>query len=159
MRNSTLCYIEKDGKYLMLHRTKKENDINKDKWIGVGGGVEENESPDECVCREVKEETGLTLLSYRLRGIVTFVSNEYESEIIFLYTADDFCGEICECDEGDLSFVDKELVMDLPTWEGDRIFLKELMLDRGFFNMKLRYEGDKLVESKVILETMRGDTY
>ena len=120
---TTLCYIEKDNKYLMLHRIKKENDINKDKWIGVGGHFEEGESPEECLLREVKEETGLTLTSWRFRGIVTFLSNECESaEYMCLYTADGFTGEMCSCNEGELEWVEKYKVTELPIWEGDKIF-------------------------------------
>lgn len=147
MINTTLCYIEKNNKYLMLHRVKKKKDINKDKWIGVGGKFEENETPDECLIREVHEETGLTLTEYRLRGVVTFLSNEYEGEYMYLYTASEFVGDLIDCNEGELVWVDKNTVMELPTWEGDRLFLEELMRDSKFFTMKLRYEGDKLVES------------
>lgn len=147
MKNTTLCYIEKDGAYLMLHRVKKENDINRDKWIGIGGKFLENESPDECLLREVKEETGLTLTSYKLRAVITFVSNECEGEYMYLYTADGFTGNITECDEGVLEWVDKKDVMNLPTWEGDRLFLEKIYNDSGFFMLKLVYEGDKLVES------------
>ena len=130
----------------MLHRIKKENDINKDKWIGVGGKFEENESPDECLLREVKEETGLELLDYRLRGIVTFVSDEYEGEYMYLYTADAFSGSLTECDEGTLEWVPIERVEELPTWEGDRIFLRALREERPFFLLKLVYEGSTLKE-------------
>lgn len=146
MLNTTLCYIEKDGKYLMLHRVKKKNDINQDKWIGVGGKFEENESPDECLLREVWEETGLILTDYRLRGIITFVSDEYEGEYMYLYTATGFTGDIIDCDEGELVWVDIEEVLKLPTWEGDRLFLEEIAKDNGFFLMKLVYHGSKLVD-------------
>lgn len=146
MKITTLCYIEHDGKYLMLHRTKKENDINKDKWIGVGGHAEEGESPEDCVLREVKEETGLTLTSYKFRGLVTFISNEYENELMCLFTADGYEGEIITCSEGDLEWVDKSIVPTLPTWSGDAIFLKQLMSDdERFFSLKLVYEGNELV--------------
>ena len=151
MLNTTLCYIEKNDAYLMLHRVKKENDLNKDKWVGVGGKFEEDETPDECLLREVKEETGLTLTNYRLRGIVTFLSNEYEGEYMYLYTATEYEGEMITCDEGDLCFVPKEEVLKLPMWEGDLLFFEELNKDRGFFTMKLRYEGNKLVESDLHL--------
>ena len=150
MRLTTLCYIEKDNKYLMLHRTKKEIDFNKDKWIGVGGKFEENETPEECLLREVKEETGLTLLNYRLRGIITFISDIYETEYMYLYTADKFFGDIIDCDEGELAWVDKKDVPALPLWEGDREFLKLMDEYEGFFSMKLRYNGDKLTEHSVI---------
>lgn len=143
---TTLCYIEKDNQYLMLHRVKKENDINKDKWIGVGGHFEEDESPEECLQREVKEETGLTLTSYKLRGIITFISNEWQTEYMFLYTADGYTGEMLECNEGDLEWVDKSKMYDLPLWEGDKIFLKLLDTTEEFFSLKLRYEGETLVE-------------
>lgn len=148
MINTTLCYIKKDNKYLMLHRIKKQNDINKDKWIGIGGKFEENESPDECLLREVYEETGLTLTDYKLRGIITFVSNEYEGEYMYLYTADDFTGTIKDCNEGVLEWISKEKLLSLPTWEGDRLFLNKIIDDEGFFMLKLVYEGDKLVEYK-----------
>lgn len=144
MQNTTLCYIEKDGAYLMLHRVKKVNDVNKDKWIGVGGHMRENESPDECVARETLEETGLRLTAYRLRGIITFISNEYEGEYMYLYTADGFTGTLGECDEGTLEWVPKDRVTELPIWEGDKLFLEELTRDRGFFTMKLVYSGEKL---------------
>ena len=147
MLNTTLCYIEKDGQYLMLHRVKKENDINRDKWIGIGGKFEDKESPEECALREVKEETGLTLTAYAYRGIVTFVSDRYETEYMHLFTADGFTGELIDCDEGTLEWVDKVLVPGLPTWAGDRIFLDLLMRDTPFFSLKLAYEGDTLVRA------------
>lgn len=150
MVNTTLCYIEKDNKYLMLHRTKKENDLNEGKWIGVGGKFEPNETPEECLLREVKEETDLTLTSYRLRAVITFVSDKWGTEYMYLFTADAFTGEIGSCNEGDLEWVDKDKILDLPTWEGDRIFLEKLLDNAGFFTVKVVYEGDKLVESKVV---------
>ena len=115
---TTLCYIEKDGKYLMLHRVKKENDINRDKWIGVGGKLEQDESPEECLLRETYEETGLTLTDYRLRGVITFVSDRWDTEHMFLYKADDFTGELKECDEGELVWVDKEDILSLSLGGG-----------------------------------------
>ena len=142
---STLCYIEKDGKYLMLHRTKKKNDINKDKWLGVGGKFEEGESPEECIIREVKEETGLSLKSYQLRGIVTYVSNKWETEYMYVFTATEFEGNLIECDEGDLKWIEKEKVNTLPTWEGDHIFVGKLQKDNGFFSVKFEYDGEKLM--------------
>lgn len=145
MKNTTLCYIEHDGKYLMLHRIKKENDLNRDKWIGIGGKFEENESPEECLLREVEEETGLRLTRYRYCGIVTFVSNLWEGEYMHLFSADGFEGELRECDEGVLEWVDKDFVRNLPQWEGDKLFLKELEAKSAFFSMKLVYEADKLV--------------
>ena len=144
---TTLCYIEKDGCYLMLHRVKKEHDMNRDKWIGVGGHVEEGESPEECLLREVYEETGLTLTSWRPRGIVTFTADVWETEYMFLYTAEGYTGELADCDEGKLEWVEKSRVYDLPLWEGDRIFLRLLEEDAPFFSLKLRYEGDTLAEA------------
>ena len=144
---TTLCYIEQDGKYLMLHRVKKENDVNKDKWVGIGGHFEENESPEECLLREVREETGLQLISYRFRGIVTFISDRWDTEYMHLFTADRFSGIIAECDEGELCWVEKSKVYDLPIWEGDKIFFRLLDEREDFFSLKLRYEGEKLVEA------------
>lgn len=145
---TTLCYIEQDGKYLMMHRIKKEKDLNKDKWIGVGGHFEPGETPDECLLREVKEETGLTLTRWRFRGIVTFLSNEWpETEYMCLYTADGYEGEIISCTEGNLEWVDKSKVTELPIWEGDKIFLRLLAEDHDFFSLKLRYEGEQLAEA------------
>lgn len=146
-RMSTLCYIEKDGAYLMLHRVIKKHDVNKDKWIGVGGHFEENESPEECLLREVKEETGLTLTSWRFRGILTFLSEGWNTEYICLYTADEYEGEIIPCDEGILEWVKKEDIKRLNLWEGDRIFLDLLKEDHPFFSMKLSYSGDRLMEA------------
>ena len=145
MKLTTLCYIEKDGCYLMLHRVKKEVDINKEKWIGIGGKFEEDESPEECLLREAMEETGLKLTSYRLRGIITFLSDRWYTEYMFLYTADGFEGELKECDEGTLKWVKKEDVDKLNLWEGDRIFLDLLRQEVPCFSLKLQYEGDKLV--------------
>ncbi|MBR0434900.1 MAG: 8-oxo-dGTP diphosphatase [Lachnospiraceae bacterium] len=149
MLNTTLCYIEKDNKYLMLHRVKKVNDLNHDKWVGIGGKFLENETPDECLLREVKEETGLTLTAYRLRGVITFLSNKWEGEYMYLYTATGYTGEMTECDEGNLEWVDIDKVCALPIWEGDKLFFEELRRDRGFFTMMLKYEGDRLVEHSV----------
>lgn len=143
---TTLCYIEKDGNYLMLHRVKRENDINKDKWIGVGGHFEADESPEECLLREVKEETGLELTAWKLRGIITFICDRQETEYMFLYTADEFTGTLTECSEGDLEWVDKASVYDLPVWEGDKIFFRLLEENHPFFSLKLRYENDRLAE-------------
>ena len=150
MKMTTLCYIEQEGKYLMLHRVKKHHDINAGKWIGVGGHVENGETPEECLLREVKEETGLVLTAYRLRGLVTFLSDACEPELMCVVTADAFDGEMIECDEGELAWVEKSEVLALPTWEGDRVFLERLLSgDERFFSIKLRYEGDKLVEKKI----------
>ena len=150
MINTTLCYIEKDNQFLMLHRTKNENDINEGKWIGVGGKFEENETPEECLLREVKEETGLTLTGYKLRAVVTFVSDKWETEYMYLFTADGFAGELGKCDEGELEWVAKDKILDLNTWEGDRLFLEKILEDAGFFTLKVVYKGDILVESKVV---------
>lgn len=147
MHNSTLCYIVKDGKVLMLHRVKKKNDINHDKWIGIGGKFEPEEAPEECILREAKEETGLTLTSWRCRGVVTFLQEGSEGEYMYLFTADDFTGELIECDEGDLQWVSMEFLDALPTWEGDRIFLNLLWQNAPFFLLTLRYQGDRLVEA------------
>ena len=144
---TTLCYIEKDGRYLMLHRVKKENDMNQDKWIGIGGHFEDGESPEECLCREVSEETGLRLTEYRLRGIITFVSDRWQTEYMFLYTATGYEGNIGECSEGVLEWVDKTAVYSLPIWEGDRIFFRLLEQEEPFFSLKLRYKGETLIES------------
>ena len=138
---STLCYLEQDGKYLMLHRVVKKNDVNKDKWIGVGGHFEKDESPEECLLREVREETGYTLTSYRFRGIVTFVSGDGITEYMHLFTADGFEGEPTECDEGVLEWVPKEKIDDLNIWEGDKIFFRLLTQDEPFFSLKLVYDG------------------
>ncbi len=147
MKNTVLCYIEQKGQYLMLYRNRKEKDCNAGKWVGVGGKFEENESPDQCLLREVKEETGLTLTSHRLRGIVTFVSDEWEGETMFLFTADGFTGDLIPCDEGELHWVDIQKVPSLPVWEGDRIFLSLLTEEAPFFLLKLTYEGDTLVSA------------
>lgn len=144
---TTLCYIEKDGCYLMLHRVKKEQDANKDKWIGVGGKFEEGEAPEECMLREVKEETGLTLTNYKFRGIITFVSDEWGCEYMHLFTADQYEGVIKECAEGELVWVPKSEIENLNLWEGDKIFLRLLEDREEFFSLKLRYEGEKLAES------------
>ena len=148
MRNTTLCHIEQDGKYLMLHRVKKENDLNQDKWIGIGGKFEDKESPEECNAREVKEETGLTLDRAKYRGIVTFVSDKWETEFMHIFTADRFSGEIIDCDEGELCWVEKSRLYSLPLWEGDKIFLK-LIEDphQPFFSLKLEYTGETLTRA------------
>ena len=147
MINTTLCYITRGDEVLMLHRIKKENDINQDKWIGIGGKFEGMESPDECLLREAKEETGLTLTNWRCRGVVTFLSDAYEGEFMYLFTADGFEGDLKVCDEGDLQWVSREFLDGLPKWEGDAIFLKLLWEDAPFFLLTLRYQGDKLVQA------------
>lgn len=149
MELTTLCYIEKDDSYLMLHRVSKKNDVNKDKWIGVGGHFEAGESPEDCLLREVKEETGLTLTSYRFRGLLTFVFNDNEAEYICLYTADGFEGEITDCDEGTLEWVSKKKIPELNLWEGDKIFFELLNRNEPFFSMKLVYQGDTLVDCEL----------
>ncbi len=150
MKQTTLCYLERDGKYLMLHRVKKENDASHDKWIGVGGKCEADESPDECMLREVREETGLQVLSWRYRGIVTFISDVWPCEYMHLFTASDWSGEEGICEEGDLAWIDKQQLFDLELWEGDKIFLRLLMNPaQSFFSLKLVYRGDDLVAAKL----------
>lgn len=147
MKETTLCYIQNNNKYLMLHRIKKEDDVNKDKWIGIGGRVEEGESPTQCVLRETFEETGLTLTSYQYRGVVHFKSDIYENEKMHLYTADGYEGEITECDEGVLEWIDRDEMYNLPMWEGDKIFLGLIRTDAKFFDLVLEYKGEKLVSA------------
>ena len=147
MYNSTLCYITRGDEVLMLHRVKKKNDINKDKWIGIGGKFEGEESPDECLLREALEETGLTLTSWQCRGVVTFLNDGCEGEYMYLFTADSFEGELKECDEGDLQWVSREFLDALPKWEGDKIFLDLLWQGAPFFLLTLRYSGDTLMEA------------
>lgn len=148
MKNSTLCYIEKDGSYLMLHRTKKENDQSRDKWLGIGGKFEDRESPEDCAFREISEETGLTVTQYAYRGIVTFVSDQWETEYMHLFSVYGFEGRITDCDEGDLSWIKKEELQKLPMWEGDRIFLDLIASEETpFFSLKLTYEGEKLADA------------
>jgi len=147
MKKTTLCYIERDNQYLMLHRVKKKNDLNQDKWIGIGGHFEAGETAEDCVLREAKEETGLTLTSYRLRGVIEFISDRWEAEAMYLFTADGFAGEMIDCNEGNLEWVDKERLIDLKLWEGDYIFLKLLDKRETYFDMRLVYEDDRLVEA------------
>ena len=147
MRNTTLVHLERDGKYLMLHRVKKEHDENHDKWVGIGGKFEPGESPEDCALREVREETGLTVRSWAYRGIVTFVSDEWGTEYMHLFHSADFEGSVKDCDEGVLEWVDKQALYDLPIWEGDKIFLRLLDEERPFFSLKLRYRGDRLMEA------------
>ena len=150
MKQTTLCYLERDDKYLMLHRIKKANDASHDKWIGVGGKCEADESPDECMIREVKEETGLDILEWRYRGIVTFISDVWPCEYMHLFTASRWCGEETACDEGELEWVEKQRLFDLSLWEGDKIFLRLLMdSNQPFFSLKLVYQGDDLVGAKL----------
>ena len=148
MFNTTLCYITRGDEVLMLHRVKKKNDINRDKWIGIGGKFEGTETPDECLLREAREETGLTLTSWKCRGVITFLTEgKWEGEHMYLFTADGFEGELIECNEGELKWVSRDFLQNLPKWEGDQIFLDLLWQDAPFFLLKLRYDGEKLVEA------------
>ena len=147
MINTTLCYIEKDRKYLMLHRVKKINDLNQDKWIGIGGKFEDKESPEECMIREELEETGLTLIKPEYRGLLTFVSDKWPTEYIHLFYADNFSGELIECDEGNLEWVPINDIYSLPLWQGDKIFLKLIEDKAPFFSLKLQYEGEALINA------------
>ena len=148
MRNTTLCYLERGRDYLMLHRVKKALDENKDKWVGIGGKFQEGESPEDCLLREVREESGLTLTRWRYRGIVTFVSDEWGTEYMHLFSADAWEGTLRDdCDEGVLEWIDREKLLSLPIWEGDKIFLRLLDEDAPFFSLKLRYAGDRLAEA------------
>lgn len=154
MINTCLCYIEKDGKYLMLHRVKKENDLNHDKWVGIGGKFEKGETPEEACLRESFEETGLTLKNLSYRGLVTFVSNEWGTEYMHLFHSNSFEGDLKECDEGNLEWVEKSMVYELPLWAGDKIFLKLLEKDIPFFSLKLVYEGEKLINAVLNRENL-----
>ena len=147
---STLCYLERDGQYLMLHRTVKKKDVNKDKWIGVGGHFEQDESPEECVRREVWEETGYTLTRMRFRGLVTFVSENNPTDYMHLFTADGFTGEPHACDEGELAWVDKAEVLGLNLWTGDKIFFKLLRDEAPFFSLKLVYDAVGVLQKAVL---------
>ena len=148
MKMTSLCYLEKDEKYLMLHRTKKVNDENHDKWIGVGGKFEDRESPEDCMRREVLEETGLTVTDFCYRGIVTFVSDTYPTEYMHLFTVTDWTGEEKECDEGELAWIEKKKLLSLPMWEGDLIFLNLIADSKTpFFSLKLTYAGETLTEA------------
>ena len=156
MYNTTLCYVLRGDDVLMLHRVKKKNDINQDKWIGIGGKFEADETPDECLLREALEETGLTLTSWRCRGVVTFLTDgNWEGEYMYLFTADGFEGELKECSEGDLQWVPREFLDNLPKWEGDQIFLDLIWQDAPFFLLKVRYQGDTLVEAVLNGEKIR----
>ena len=155
MINSTLCYVTRGDEVLMLHRVKKENDLNKDKWIGIGGKFEDRESPDECLLREAMEETGLRLTSWRCRGVVTFLSDTWEGEYMYLFTADGFEGMLKECDEGELQWVPRAFLDELPKWEGDKIFLELLWQNAPFFLLTLRYQGDTLLEAVLNGEKIR----
>ena len=154
MKNTSLCYLERGGQYLMLHRVKKENDENKDKWIGIGGKFEPGESPEDCVLRETLEETGLRLTKYRYCGIITFVSDRWETEYMHLFHATGFEGQLRECDEGVLEWIDKKRLASLQQWEGDKIFLRLLDLHLPFFSLKLVYDGDTLTDAVLNGERM-----
>ena len=144
-RLTTLVYIEKDDCYLMLCRNRKKEDPNAGKWIGVGGKLEEGESPDECMLREVREETGLILKDYDFLGVISFISDIWEDEYMFLYHGTSFTGTLKqECPEGDLAWVPRDQILSLPLWEGDRVFLKQMLAGRKSVRMKLTYEGDRL---------------
>lgn len=147
MKNTTVCYLERGTQYLLLHRTKKENDENAGKWIGVGGKCEENESPEDCMLREVREETGLSVTQHRLRGVITFVSDAWEGQYMYLFTASKWHGALTDCDEGELAWVERADMLHLPLWEGDRIFLALLAEERPFFSLKLVYQGDSLQQA------------
>ena len=153
---TTLCYIEREDSYLMLHRVKKKNDLNENKWVGIGGHAEEGESPEDCLLREAMEETGLLLTSYRFRGLVTFVSDKWGTEYMCLYTADGFEGELTDCDEGCLEWVPKSEIPNLNLWTGDLIFFRLLEENAPFFSLKLRYEGDRLAEWQLNGKDMTG---
>lgn len=148
MINTTLCYIRRDQDYLMLHRIKKKNDLNQDKWIGIGGKFEDKESPEDCLLREVQEETGLTLTSYRYRGLVTFISDRWPTEYMHLFTADGWTGQLRECDEGVLEWIPRASLLELPHWKGDEIFLDLIAReDVPFFSLKLCYQGETLTQA------------
>ena len=147
MKNTTVCYLERGTQYLLLHRTKKENDENAGKWIGVGGKCEENESPEDCMLREVREETGLSVTQHRLRGVITFVSDAWEGQYMYLFTASKWHGALTDCDEGELAWVERTDMLHLPLWEGDRIFLALLAEERPFFSLPLVYQGDSLQQA------------
>lgn len=155
---STLCYLERGAEYLMLHRVKKRNDLNHDKWIGIGGKFEEGESPENCLLRECREETGLTLTDWRCRGLVTFVSDQAPTEYMHLFTATAWTGQPHPCDEGVLEWIPKARLQSLPMWEGDRIFLKLLDQNAPFFSLKLCYEGERLAAAELNGRPLDGGT-
>ena len=156
MLNTTLCYIRRGGEYLMLYRVKKEHDLNHDKWIGIGGKFEDKESPEDCLLREAKEETGLTLTQWQYRGLVTFVSDLYPTEYMHLFTADTYTGTLKECDEGVLEWLPKERLRELPHWEGDDIFLDLIEQDVPFFSLKLCYRGETLEQAVLNGQSLKG---
>ena len=148
MIDSSLCYLLRGDEVLMMHRTRKKNDMNHDKWIAVGGRFEAGESPEECALREVREETGLTMGDPQYRGIVTFINDLYETERMHLFTTETFTGEMTDCDEGELVWLPKAELLAKNIWAGDKLFLRALDERPDFFTLKLRYEGETLVESK-----------
>ena len=150
MINTTLCYIRRGDEYLMLHRIKKKNDLNQDKWIGIGGKFLDKESPEDCLLREAEEETGLILTDYRYRGIVTFVSDRWPTEYMHLFT-----GQVKECDEGVLEWLPRHRLLEIPHWEGDEIFLRLIWEDAPFFSLKVCYEGDRLAGAVLNGRTIR----
>lgn len=158
MKQTTLCYLERDGQYLMLHRVRKKHDENHDKWIGVGGKFEDRESPEDCVRREVYEETGLTLTEFRYCAIITFVNTQYETEYMHLFHATGFTGTVKACDEGVLEWIDKNALYRLQQWQGDKIFLRLMDERRPFFSLKLIYDGDTLHDAYLNGERM-DDTW
>lgn len=151
MKLTTICYIDNGDSYLMMLRNKKKNDLNEGKWLGIGGKFMPHETPEECICREVTEETGLILDSYVMRGVITFYSEGYEDEYIYVFTSDRYHGQLTECDEGELHWIPKSDILDIGIWEGDRIFLKLLLEGSPFFSIKLSYSGDVLTDSAVRL--------
>lgn len=155
MLNTTLCYIKSDDRILMLHRIRKKNDLNEGKWVGIGGKFQDRESPEDCLLRETLEETGLTLTDYRYRGIITFVSDRWETEYMHLFTATAFTGQLRDCDEGVLEWITEADLMALPKWEGDAIFLRLLQEDHPFFSLKLEYEGEHLIHAVLDGTTLR----
>lgn len=155
MLNTTLCYIKSDDRILMLHRIRKKNDLNEGKWVGIGGKFQDRESPEDCLLRETLEETGLTLTDYRYRGIITFVSDRWETEYMHLFTATAFTGQLRDCDEGVLEWITEADLMALPKWEGDAIFLQLLQENHPFFSLKLEYEGEHLIHAVLDGTTLR----
>lgn len=152
MKQMTSCYLQRDGKYLMLHRTKKKNDINEGKWIGVGGKLEPGETPYECALREIKEETGYRAKSCEFRGIVVFSYNDNPPEEMYLYTCTDFEGQEIICDEGDLAWIDEDKLFDLNLWEGDKIFIDLVRSGKSGFHLTLNYDDDKLLGHKLVFD-------
>ena len=147
LKKTVLCYLEKDNKYLMLHRVKKKEDINQGKWIGIGGHIEENETPDEALIREAVEETGLTINKYKLNGIIEFVNDDY-TELMYLYTSNDFSGRIIDCEEGILKWIPKDEIFNLNLWDGDRIFLEKLLSNDDYFEIRLIYQNNSFIRSE-----------